>query len=68
MRFESSTYGSAIVHFISESSLVIEVKSKQHLDQTLMELKELVLGKLNELFSLGRMVTSGIKKGCVLPM
>ena len=41
-----------IVHHNSESSLVVEVKSKQHLDQPLMELKEFVLCKLNESFSL----------------
>ena len=40
-----------MVHHNSESSLVVKVKSKQHLDQSLMELKELVLGKLNESFS-----------------
>ena len=32
---------------------MVEVKSKQHLDQSLMELKESVLGKHNESFSLG---------------
>ena len=56
MRLESSLNGGAIVHHNSESSLVVEVKSKQHLDQPLMELKESVLGKLNELFSLRGMV------------
>ena len=43
----------SIVHHNSESHKVVEVKSKQHLDLTLMELKELVLVKLNESFSLG---------------
>ena len=37
----------------SESSLVVEVKSKQHLDPLLMDLKELVLGKVNESLSQG---------------
>ena len=46
----------AIVHHNSESSLVVEVKSKKHLDLALMELKELVLDKLNESFSLGGMM------------
>ena len=32
---------------------MVEVKSKQHLDLALMELKESVLGKLNESLSLG---------------
>ena len=41
-----------MVHHNSESSLVVEVKSKKHLDQPLMELKELVIGNLNESFSL----------------
>ena len=55
-------------HHNSISSLVIEVNSKQHLDQTLIYLKELVLGKINDLFSLGRMVSSGIKEGCAIQM
>ena len=38
----------------SESSLVVEAMFKKHLDPSLMELKETVLGKLNESFSLGR--------------
>ena len=42
-----------MVHHIRQSSLVVEVKSKQHPDQPWMELKESVLGKLNEPFSLG---------------
>ena len=53
MRFEISPDGGAIVHQNSESSLAVEVKSKQHLDLALMELKESVLVKLNESFSLG---------------
>ena len=42
-----------MVHNNSESLLVVEVKSKKHLVQPLIELKESVLGKLNETFSLG---------------
>ena len=38
--------GGAIVHHNSESSLVGEVKSKQHLYLALKEFKESVLGKL----------------------
>ena len=45
MRLESSPDGGAIVHYNSESSLVVKVKSKQNLDLALMELKELVFGK-----------------------
>ena len=36
-----------------ESSFVVGVKSKQHLDPLLMELKETVLSKSNESFSQG---------------
>ena len=54
VRLEDSSNGGFMVHHNFESSFVVEVKSKQHLDQSLMELKELVLGKLNESFSLGR--------------
>ena len=42
-----------IVHHNSELSLIVEMQSSQHLDQSLMELKESVLCKLNESFSLG---------------
>ena len=52
MRLESSPNGGAIVHYNSESSLVAEVKSKQHINLALVELKESVLGKLNESFYL----------------
>ena len=51
VRLEDSPNGGFMVHHNSESSLVVEVKSKQHLDQPLMELKESVLGKLNKSFS-----------------
>ena len=53
---ECSLDGGAMVPHNSESSLVVEVKSKQHHHQDLMELKELVLGKLNKSFSLGGIV------------
>ena len=51
VRFEDSPHGGFIVHHNSDSSLVVEVKSKQHLDPLLMELKESILGKLSESFS-----------------
>ena len=57
VRLEGYLNGGFMVHHNSESSLVGEVKSKQHLNQQLMELKESVLGKLNESFSLERMVS-----------
>ena len=41
-----------MVHHNFELSLVVEVKSKQYIGPPLMELKELVLSKLNESFSL----------------
>ena len=53
MRFEDSQNGCFMNRYNSESYLVVEVKPKQHLHQSLMELKESVLGKINESFSLG---------------
>ena len=44
---DSSPDGGAIVHHHSDSSLMVEVQSKQHLDLSLLELKESVLGKLS---------------------
>ena len=49
---DSSNVG-FMVHHNYDSSLVVEVKSKQHLGPLLMELKELVLSNLNESFSQG---------------
>ncbi|WMV58602.1 hypothetical protein MTR67_051987, partial [Solanum verrucosum] len=48
-----STKGGVMVHRGSESSFVIDVKSKQGLDPILMELKESVLNKSIEAFSQG---------------
>ena len=59
VRLEDSSNGGFMVHHNSESSLVVEVKSKKHHNPLLMELKELVLGKLNESFSQGGMVSLG---------
>ena len=56
VRLEYSLNGRLKVHHNSESSLVVEVKSKQYLDKSLMEFKESVLGKLNREFFLGGMV------------
>ena len=39
LRLEYSPNGVIMVHHSFESSLIVEVKSKQHLDQPLMELK-----------------------------
>ena len=54
VRLDGSPNGGAIVHHNSYSSLKVEVMSKQHLYQPLMELEESVLGNLNESFSSGR--------------
>ena len=62
---EVSPNGGIVVHHNSESSLVVEMKSKKHLDKSLMDLKKSVLGKLNEAFSLRGMVYLGTKKDCV---
>uniref|UniRef100_UPI00339B90E4 hypothetical protein n=1 Tax=Acinetobacter baumannii TaxID=470 RepID=UPI00339B90E4 len=51
VRLEDSPNGGFMVHHNSVSSLVVEVKSKQHLNLLLMELKKSLLRKLNELFS-----------------
>ena len=50
---EYSPNGCFMVYHNSESSFVVEVKFKEHLDQLLMEFKELVLSKLNESFPIG---------------
>ena len=53
VRLEDSPKGGAMVRHNSESSVVVDVKSKQHLDPILMELKESVLNKAIETFSQG---------------
>ena len=53
VRLVDSTCWDVSVHPSSESSLVVEVKKGQHLDPVLMELKDSVLMKINESFSLG---------------
>ena len=55
VRLDDSPNGGSMVYNNSKSSLVVDVKSKQHLDILFMELKKLVLRKLNESFSLGGM-------------
>ena len=46
VRFEISPDGGAIVYHNSESSLVVEVKSKQHLVLALRDSKESIIDKL----------------------
>ncbi|KAH0706582.1 hypothetical protein KY289_011658 [Solanum tuberosum] len=48
-----STKGRFMVYHNSQSSFVVDVNSKQHLDPILMELKESVLNKSIEVFSQG---------------
>ena len=55
VRLEDSLIGHFLVHN-NESSLVAEVNLKQYLDKSLMDLKESILGKLNNAYSLGEMV------------
>ena len=57
-----------MVHHKSESSLVVEVKCKQHLDPLLMELKESVFSKFNESFYQGWMGHLSTKVGSVCQM
>ena len=52
----------------SESSFVVDVKAKQHLDPVLMELKDSVLSKLNKPFSLGGMVCLDTMTDSVCPI
>ena len=52
VRFEDSLNGGFMVDQNSEPSLVVEVKSKKHLDKSLMDLKKSVFNKLNGSFSL----------------
>ena len=53
LRLVDSSGGGVSVHPSSESSLVVEVKEGQHLDHVLMDLKDSMLVKMNETFSLG---------------
>ena len=48
IKIVSSPNGGMVVHHNSESSLVVEVKSKQHLDPLLIGLKESILGKMKK--------------------
>ncbi|KAH0661557.1 hypothetical protein KY284_026488 [Solanum tuberosum] len=53
VRLEDSPKGGVMIRHNSESSVVLDVKSKQHPDPILMELKESVLNKAIETFSQG---------------
>ena len=58
---EDYLIGRLMVHHKSGSLLLLQVKSKQHLDPLLMESKDSVLSKLNELFSQPGMLFLGAK-------
>ena len=47
---KDSSNGGFMVHNNSQSSLVVELKSKKNLDLLFMELKESILSKLNNSF------------------
>ena len=68
VHLEDSPIGGFMVHHNCDQSLVVEVKSKQHLDPLLMKLKESVLGVLNESFSQGGIILLGFKVYYVFPM
>ena len=53
VRIESSPNVGMVAHHKSESSLVFEAMYKKHLGPLFMELKESILGKINESFSQG---------------
>lgn len=53
VRLEDCPNGAFMVHNNFESSLVVGVKCKQHIDTILMELKKMVLSKSKESFSRG---------------
>ena len=53
VRLENFPNGDFVVKNNSDSSLVVEVKSKQHLDPLSIELKKSLLSKLTESFSRG---------------
>ena len=52
-KLEDSPNSGFMIRHNFESSLVVELKYRKHLDQQSMEVKDSVLCKLNESFSLG---------------
>ena len=65
VRLEEYSKGGFMVRHYSDSSLVVDVKSKQNLVPLLMELKESVLNKNNESFSRDKVVLRYQGKLCV---
>ena len=56
VRLKYSPNGGFVVHHNFQSSLVVEVKSKQHLYPLLMDFKESIHNKMNEAFFQGGIV------------
>ena len=54
VRLEDTPSGGFSIYSSSESSLVMDVKAKQHLDPILIELKDSMFSKFNESFTLGK--------------
>ena len=65
VRLKDSPNGGFMVHYNSDSSLVVEVKSKKNLYPLLMELKESSMGKINESFFQSGMLFLGTKRDYV---
>ena len=56
VRLDDSPNSRFVVHNNSKSSLMVEVKSKKHLDPLLMKLKKSLFSKLNESVTQGGML------------
>lgn len=65
IRLEDSQKGDFMVNHKFDSSFLVEMKSKQHINPLFMVLKELVLRKSNESFSKGGMRYLGTKVVCM---
>ena len=69
VRLIDSPNSGFIVHHNSESSLFVKVKYNQHVDLSFITLKELVLAKLNESFSLILMIReTGFLRKLMVPV
>ena len=68
VRLVDTLSGGVSIYSNSESSFVVDVKAKQHLDAILMEFKDLVMSKFNESFSRGGMVYLDTRAYFVFPI
>ena len=68
VRLIDTPSGRVSVHSSFESSFVVYVKAQQHLEPILMDLKYSVFNKLDESFSLERMVCLDTRADCVCPI